>query len=109
MFGAFFSYMGNDAKSGCNLKGNRLSESTADGYCSSARGFFENKFRAETPIPVFQPMQWKKLRGKLKGLYREHKRAIGKPTRTIVATASHDKFIYLDRKHLTRLRKSLNY
>jgi hypothetical protein len=80
--GAFVTYMGSHAKSGCNPKGQCLSRTTADGYCSSVKAFFTNKFRTESDIPVFQKMQWGKLRVKLKGLYRESNRSKGKPTKT---------------------------
>jgi len=79
MTGAFFTYVGTDATGGCNPKGNRLSRNTADGYCSSAKGHFTDKFRIQLPIPVFQQQQCSKLRDKLKGLHREDNRAKGKP------------------------------
>lgn len=40
--------------------------------------YFSNKFRNEDPIPVFQKEPWNKLRGKLRGKYRESIRASGK-------------------------------
>jgi hypothetical protein len=80
--GAFVTYMGSHAKSGCNPKGQHLSRTTADGYCSSVKVYFTNKFRTESEIPVFQKTQWGKLREKLKGLYRESNRSKGKPTET---------------------------
>jgi len=69
-------------RSGCNPKGQRLSLNTADGYCSSVKVFFTNKFRNEEPIPAFQKTQWAKLREKLKGLYRESNQAKGKLNET---------------------------
>ena len=82
MIGAFITYMGSHAKAACNPKGERLSCGTADGYSSSVKMFFTNKFRNDDPIPVFQKMQWAKLREKLKGLYRESNRATGNSNET---------------------------
>jgi hypothetical protein len=66
--GAFMTYMGSHARAGCNPKGQRISQSTAEGYSSSVKVYLTNKFRTETAIPVFQKLQWNKLREKLKGL-----------------------------------------
>lgn len=71
--GSFITYMGN-ARQGCNPQGDRIAQSTAEGYCASVKGFFTTKFRLETPIPVFQPEQWRQLRNKLKGFFRESNR-----------------------------------
>lgn len=50
-------------------------------YCSSVRGYFNNKFRNEDPIPILHDdKQWSKLMTKLRGKYREANRASGKPT-----------------------------
>jgi hypothetical protein len=57
MIGAFFSYMGTSAMCNLNPKGRRLAFQSATGYCSSVKVFFTDKFRNETPIPVFQPEQ----------------------------------------------------
>ena len=54
LIGAFITYMGSHAKSGCNPKGQHISIKTADGYCSSVKVYFTNKFRTETEILVFQ-------------------------------------------------------
>ena len=61
MIGAFFTYMGTSAMCYLNPKGRRLAYQSATQYCSSIKVFFANKFRNEPDIPVFQPMQWKKL------------------------------------------------
>jgi len=74
MIGAFITYMGQHAKSGCNPRGNPLSQNTAEGYCSSVKVYFTTKFRHEHSIPVFQPEQWRILRDKLKSCYRESTR-----------------------------------
>jgi hypothetical protein len=78
MIGSFFTYMGTSAMCSLNPKGRRLAYQSATQYCSSVKVFFTNKFRNETPIPVFQPEQWKKLRDNLRGKYREGSRASGK-------------------------------
>jgi hypothetical protein len=78
MIGAFFTYMGTSAMCSCNPKGRRLAFLSAQQYCSSVKVFFINKFRNETPIPVFQTDQWKKLNLNLRGKYREGCRASGK-------------------------------
>ena len=65
MIGDFFTYMGTSAMCYLSPKGQRLAYQSATGYCSSIKVYFTNKFRNETPIPVFQPEQWKKLRDNL--------------------------------------------
>ncbi|KAG7373441.1 hypothetical protein IV203_034165 [Nitzschia inconspicua] len=57
LYGAFTTYLGSHARSGCNPKGQRISPNTADGYLSSTKAFFVNKFRIEPAIPVFQKTQ----------------------------------------------------
>lgn len=52
MIGAFFTCMG-DARHGCNPKGGRIAQSTAEGHSSSYKVFFTNKCRVENPIPIF--------------------------------------------------------
>jgi len=74
MIGAFITYMGQHAKSGCNPRGNPLSQATAEGYCSSVKVYFTTKFRNEHSIPVFQQEQWRILRDKLKSFFRESTR-----------------------------------
>lgn len=49
-----------------------------DTACLSVKVFFATKFKKEAPIPVFQEDQWKKVRVKLRGKYREGNRASGK-------------------------------
>jgi hypothetical protein len=90
MIGAFFSYMGTSAMCFLNPKGRRLAYQSATQYCSSVKVFFTNKFRNETPIPVFQPEQWKKLRDNLRGKYREGSRASGKPMTEGKASSTHE-------------------
>lgn len=65
--GAFFTYMGRDARIQCDLKLPILVYQTATQYCSSVKVYYTNKFRKETPIPVFQADNWKKLRLILRG------------------------------------------
>ena len=81
MMGCFFDYMGKDAKVRCDPNGNRLAHGSASQYCSSVKVFFTNKFRDEPifqQVPVFQENQWKQLKTKLRGKYREGNRALGK-------------------------------
>lgn len=78
LIGCFITYMGTNAKIKCDPKANRLAFGSADQYCSSVKVYFENKFRNEASIPVFQPDSWKKLKAKLRGMYREGNRASGK-------------------------------
>jgi hypothetical protein len=47
MIGAFITYMGNDARIGCNPEAERLKQGSAAQYCSSVKDFFINKFRNE--------------------------------------------------------------
>lgn len=77
MMGAFVTYIGSHARQGCDPKKDLVAKNTADGYCSSVKAFFTNKFRHDEEIPVFRKDQWKKLRDKLKSQYRESSR--GKP------------------------------
>ena len=63
--GSFFSHMGTEARIKCAPNGNRLACQSATQHCSSMKVFFTGKFRCETPIPVFQQDEWKKLREKL--------------------------------------------
>jgi hypothetical protein len=79
MIGAFITYMGTDARIRCDPTGNRLAYQSATQYCSSVKAFFTNKFRNEPSIPIFQDQQWKQLRDKLRGKYREGNRKTGKP------------------------------
>ena len=77
MIGAFFTYMGTAAMCNLNPKGRRLAYQSATQYCSSVKVYFTNRFRIETPIPVFHEHHWKKLRENLRGRYREGSRASG--------------------------------
>jgi len=65
LVGAFITCMSKHARSGCNPKGQCVSLNTVDGHYSSVKVFFTDKFRNEEPVPVFQKMQWTKLREKL--------------------------------------------
>lgn len=73
--------MGNHARNGCDPEAGRFKQGTASQYCSSVRGYFNNKFRDEDPITVLHDdKQWSKLMTKLRGKCREANRASGKPT-----------------------------
>ncbi|KAG7365133.1 hypothetical protein IV203_038336 [Nitzschia inconspicua] len=81
MIGAFVTYMEKHANIACDPEAGRLKQSTASQYCSSVRGYFNNKFRNKDPIPIlYDDKQWSKLMSKLRGKYREANRASGKPT-----------------------------
>lgn len=82
MTGRFITHMASHSRQACNPKRDRLTQSTADGFCSSVKVFFTAKFRNEADIPAFQKQQWAKLREKFKGLHRESDRAKGKPNET---------------------------
>ena len=69
--------MGAEARIKCDPSGNCLAHQSATQCCSSVKVFFTSGFRHETPIPVFQADEWKKLREKLRGLHREGSRASG--------------------------------
>ncbi|CAB9503235.1 expressed unknown protein [Seminavis robusta] len=78
MIGAFFTYMGTEARIYCSPKGRRLAYQSATQYCSSVKLYFISRFRYDPPISVFSIDQWKRLREKLRSLYREGCRASGK-------------------------------
>lgn len=86
MMGAFITYIGKHATAACNPKRPRIGQSTADGFSSSVKVYFTDRFRIETPIPVFQKDQWKKLKDKLRGFYRESNRSEGKQTQDVSST-----------------------
>jgi len=60
-------------------RSDRVKRGSAAQRCSSIRGFFNNKFRNEQPIPVLHDdKQWSKLMTKPRGKHREANRAAGK-------------------------------
>eukprot|EP00934_Nitzschia_sp_Nitz4_P005655 Nitzschia sp. Nitz4//scaffold151_size53849//51193//51936//NITZ4_006733-RA/size53849-processed-gene-0.66-mRNA-1//1//CDS//3329537174//5645//frame0 len=69
LWGAFVTYLGTDANAGCKPNGARIGQATAEGYCSSCKVYFEDRFRTKPELPVFQEKQWKKLREKLKSFF----------------------------------------
>ena len=82
-FGAFVAHMGDHARCECNPEKPRIEHiecGMASQHCSSVRGFFNNKFRREQPIPVIHDdKQWSELMTKLRGKHRESNRASGEP------------------------------
>lgn len=80
MIGCFFNYLAYDAHSHCNVTKPKLAWSSASGYASSIKVFFQNKFR-ESPlvseISIFRAQQWNSIRGKLFAAFTEIKRKTG--------------------------------
>lgn len=78
MFGAFFTYLGTDAMIRGDPKFGRLAHGSSDGYASSLKVYFSNKFRSLPEIPVFTTERWRVLRAKLRSAYRDSNRLSGK-------------------------------
>lgn len=79
MIGCFFGYLATSARSHCDPTKERLSYSSATGYASSIKAYYENKFRThQSTIPVFRLNSWRKLRTKLLSSYEEESRNTGK-------------------------------